>query len=159
MSVTDLYFITGGLQNGNKDSWPKITTKDSLYPKLIFSNISVTESYLITGGLQNCHQDGWQHDSSSKISTKGALHPKQNFFYNISYLMTGGLQYIWNPVPESYDERMPAQSGQSNSRSHILMSQPAASQVSSWVIQTSGWIPRSIHCLLVWFKVNAEFTW
>ena len=54
---------------------------------------------------------------------------------------------ISNPVlPFLYDEMTPQNPGQSTAALiHRLMAPPAAPQVSGRVIQTSVWIPRSIH--------------
>ena len=49
--------------------------------------------------------------------------------------------------------------GQAISFTHKLMAPPAAPQVSGRVIQASVWIPRSIHWLCVWSRLNAKFTW
>ena len=67
------------------------------------------------------------------------------------------LQYPINPVPDSYVEMIPSQSGQSFSLTHRLMAPPAAPQVSGRAIQTSVWIPRSIHCLFLLSVATAEF--
>ena len=83
----------------------------------------------------------------------------------LSYPILFNVQYTTNAVPsvlpvfDVYDETIPDKVAHSTIFNHRMMAPPAAPQVSGRVIQASVWKPRSIHCLLVWFKVQAEFTW
>ena len=89
-------------------------------------------------------------------------------FLNMKLLVNGCMsyrtswlwQYILVPVLGPYDEMIPHHpEGQSSTLTHTLMVPPAVPHVSGRVMQTSVWIPKSTHWLLVPCTVHALFTW
>ena len=77
-----------------------------------------------------------------------------------TYMVTSSWQMIPDAsnVASLNDDTIPLQNPQAVTLIQTLMAPPTEPQVSGLVIQTSVWIPRSIHWFFSLSKLNALFT-